>query len=57
MMKMEWQVDYSIVGGPERGGMGRILVVGADERQACDAALVAASDLYEEIEITAARPL
>jgi len=56
-MMMEWRVDYSIVRGYARGGAGRVLVVGADEGQACSAALEAALDFHDEIEITAVRPL
>jgi hypothetical protein len=57
MMMMEWRVDYSILRGDARGGAGRILVVGADERQACSAALEAACALHDQIQITGARPL
>jgi hypothetical protein len=57
MMMMEWRVDYSIVRGDAQGGAGRILAVGADERQACEAATEAASDFHDEIEIRGAQPL
>ncbi len=57
MMMMEWRVDYSIVRGYARGGAGRVLVVGVDEHQACNAALEAALDFHDEIEITGVRPL